>query len=65
MIQPIFIDPFSGPDQTTRALYLPHDGRPGCGYTLLVDEEIALYRLGIMPVRCKSCGELLTDCEAA
>ena len=65
MIQPIFIDPSSGPDQTTRALYLPHAGRPGCGYTLLMDEEITLYGLGLMPVRCKSCLELMTDCEGA
>jgi hypothetical protein len=57
------IDPSS--DQTARTLYLPHEGYPGCGYTLLMDEEIDLYRLGILPVQCKSCCELMTDMEGA
>jgi hypothetical protein len=46
-------------------MYLPHVGRPGCGYTVLIDEQVELHRLGLLPVRCKSCHELLTDCEAA
>jgi hypothetical protein len=51
----------AGDDQTGQVLFLPHAHHPGCGFTILMDEQIALHRLGLLPVRCKSCGELMTD----
>ena len=59
----LHIDPASGPDKTARTMFLPHLGRPGCGYTLLMDKEIDLYRLGLFPLRCKSCQELMPPME--
>jgi len=54
-----------GSEKAGMTMYLPHAGRPGCGYTVIIDEQVALHRLGLLPVRCKSCRELLTDCEGA
>jgi hypothetical protein len=48
-------------DETALTAFIPHVGHPGCGYTVISDEEITLYRLGLFPVRCKSCLELMTD----
>ena len=56
---------FSAADAGAGVMYISHSDHPGCGYTLLMDEEIVLYRLGIFPVQCKSCGELMTDKEGA
>ena len=52
-----------GSEDTGTTMFLPHIGRPGCGYTVIIDEQVMLHRLGLFPVRCKSCHELLTDCE--
>jgi hypothetical protein len=54
-----------GPDQTGEIMYVPHPNHPGCGNTALFDEQLVLFRLGLLPLRCKSCGELLTDREGA
>jgi hypothetical protein len=59
----LHIDPASSPDKTVRTMFLPHAGHPGCGYTLLMDEEIDLYRIGLFPVRCKSCREMMPPAE--
>jgi hypothetical protein len=48
---------------TEQPMLLRHPGRPGCGYTAVFKKYIPLYRLGILPVRCKSCGELITGKE--
>ena len=59
------VDPAPGPDITLQTMFIPHPGRPGCGYTAIFDTDIRLFRLGVLPVCCKSCGELLTDREGA
>lgn len=55
----------AGPDQTVETMYVPHAHHPGCRYTVLSDEQLVLFNLGLLPLRCKSCGELLTDREGA
>lgn len=59
------IDPASGPDKTGTTLFLPHEGRRNCAYTVLLDDQIKLYRLGLLPVRCRTCGDLFRDVEGA
>ena len=54
-----------GPDKNGQTMFIPHVGHPGCGYTLIFDGQITLHRLGLLPVRCKSCGELITDMGGA
>jgi hypothetical protein len=57
----IGVDMAGGRDETLRTMYLPHPGRPGCGYTLVLDEQVDLFRLGLLPLRCKSCREMITE----
>ena len=60
--QPVIgVDMARSKDETARTMYVPHPGRPGCGYTLVLDEQIDLFRLGLLPLRCKSCKEIITE----
>jgi hypothetical protein len=38
-------------------LYLPHT--PKCKLTKLTDGQVILHKLGLFPVRCASCGDLM------
>ena len=44
-------------------IFLPHEGHPGCGYTQLKGGQVTLHRLGLLPMRCKSCLEMLAPAD--
>jgi hypothetical protein len=60
----IGFDP-AGTDKTSMTMYVPHAHHPGCGLTVVRGDQLRLYALGLLPLRCKSCGELMTDREGA
>jgi hypothetical protein len=47
------------------AMFIPHEGHRNCAYTVLLDDQIKLYRLGLLPLRCRTCGDLFRDMEGA
>jgi len=58
MTQPTSRKPKSASYQT---LHLPH--KAGCGLTKLADGKVTLHRLGLFPVQCVTCREMLPPQE--
>jgi hypothetical protein len=40
-----------------QTLHIPH--KLGCGLTKLTDGQVTLHRLGLFPVRCQGCGDMM------
>ena len=40
-------------------MYVPHAGRPACGNTMIDGGQVNLFRLGLLPLQCKTCRENL------